>query len=162
MICVCDDIRALAKTTLNAARTSSKNITSCFWNHSSIIESHYACKRCSNYPAIKLEPALQPDKNAKFDICHHMLTSSSPHNCKTGHFMSWKERERLRNVQKWQMHVQSVQNCCFSLSNMQICDVLVIVVVVVAKASYCLVPGRLSCYRVTALLHLVLFYCLTG
>ena len=29
------------------------------------------------------------------------------------------------------MHVQIVQNCCFSLSNMQICDVLVIVVVVV-------------------------------
>ena len=30
------------------------------------------------------------------------------------------------------MHVQSVQNYCFSLSNMQICDVLVAVVVVVA------------------------------
>ena len=35
------------------------------------------------------------------------------------------------------MHVQSVQNYCFSSSNMQICDVLVAVVVVVAKAPLC-------------------------
>ena len=34
------------------------------------------------------------------------------------------------------MHVQHVQNCCFSLSNMQICDSLVAVVVVVAEAPY--------------------------
>ena len=34
------------------------------------------------------------------------------------------------------MHVQSVQNYCFSLSNMQICDVLLAVVVVVANAPY--------------------------
>ena len=33
------------------------------------------------------------------------------------------------------MHVQSVQNYCFSLSNMQICDVLVAVVDVVALSS---------------------------
>ena len=32
------------------------------------------------------------------------------------------------------MHVQSVQKYCFSLSNMQICDVLVAIVVVVAEA----------------------------
>ena len=31
------------------------------------------------------------------------------------------------------MHVQSVQNYCFSLSNMHICDVLVAFVVVVAQ-----------------------------
>ena len=31
------------------------------------------------------------------------------------------------------MHVQSVQKYCFSLSNMQICGILVAVVVVVAK-----------------------------
>ena len=30
------------------------------------------------------------------------------------------------------MHVQSVQKSCFSLSNMQICGVFVVVVVVVA------------------------------
>jgi len=48
-----------------------------------------------------------------------------------GHFTSWKERERLRDVQKWKMHVQSVQNYVF-YCHMQICDVLVAVVVVVA------------------------------
>ena len=53
--------------------------------------------------------------------------SRRPHNFKRTHFMSWKEREGLWNVQKWKMHVLSVQNCCFSLSNMQICDVLVAV-----------------------------------
>ena len=34
------------------------------------------------------------------------------------------------------MHVQSVQNYCFLLSNMQIYDVLVAIVVVVAEAPY--------------------------
>ena len=28
-------------------------------NHFSIVQSHYACKMCLNYPGIKLEPALQ-------------------------------------------------------------------------------------------------------
>ena len=36
------------------------------------------------------------------------------------------------------MHVQSVQNYCFLLSNMQIYDVLVAIVVVVAEAPYSL------------------------
>ena len=43
-----------------------------------------------------------------------------------------EERQRLQNVQKWKMHVQSVQNYCFLLSNMQIIDILVTVVGVVA------------------------------
>ena len=60
-----------------------------------------------------------------------IICSRRPHNCKTCHFTLWKERERLRNVKKWKMHVQSVQNCCFSSSNMHIYDVLVAVVVVV-------------------------------
>ena len=47
-----------------------------------------------------------------------------------------KERERLQNVKRWKMHVQSVQKYCFSLSNMQICGVFV-AVVVVASAAYC-------------------------
>ena len=50
--------------------------------------------------------------------------------------MSWKERERLRNVKKWKLHVQSVQNYCFSSSNRQIYDVLVADVVVVAYVPY--------------------------
>ena len=40
------------------ARTSSENVTWRFCNHFSIIQSHHACKMCSNYPGIKLEPAL--------------------------------------------------------------------------------------------------------
>jgi len=40
--------------------------------------------------------------------------------------------KQLRNVQKWQTHVQSVQK---SLLNTQICDVLVADVVMVAQAS---------------------------
>ena len=47
------------------------------------------------------------------------------------------ERTRTStNCPKMKMHVQSVHNFCFSLSNMQICDVLVAVVVVVAQALY--------------------------
>ena len=45
------------------------------------------------------------------------------------HFKSLIGRERLRNAQKRKTHVQSVQNYCFSLSVMQICDVHVAVVV---------------------------------
>ena len=39
---------------------------------------------------------------------------------------------RLRNFYKWEIHVQSVQNYCFSSTNMQIRGLLVAVVVVVA------------------------------
>ena len=41
------------------------------------------------------------------------------------------------------MHVQSVQNYCFSLSNMQICEVFVAVVVVDASAPYKLQFSRI-------------------
>ena len=47
-----------ANTTSTAARTASEHVTSRFCNHFSIIQSHYACEVCSNYPGIKLEPAL--------------------------------------------------------------------------------------------------------
>jgi len=53
-----------------------------------------------------------------------IICSRCPHNCKTAHFTSWKEPEGLWDVQKWKMHVQLMQNYQFSLSNMQICDVL--------------------------------------
>ena len=39
--------------------TSSENLTSRFCKHFLIIQREYACKMCSNYPGIKLEPALQ-------------------------------------------------------------------------------------------------------
>ena len=41
-----------------STEASSENLTSRFCNHFSIIQSHHACKMCSNYPGIKLEPAL--------------------------------------------------------------------------------------------------------
>ena len=53
-----------------------------------------------------------------------IICSRRPHNCKTGHFTSWKELERLRNIEKRKMHVQSVQKYGLSMSNMHICDVL--------------------------------------
>ena len=51
-----------------------------------------------------------------------------PRNYKTRDFTASKEREQQWNVQKWKLHVQSVQKYCFSLLNMQICDVLVTVI----------------------------------
>ena len=50
---------------------------------------------CSNYPGNKLEQALRTrgDKIEHFFI----VCSHRPHNCKTGHFTSQKERERLQN-----------------------------------------------------------------
>ena len=96
---------------------------------------------CSNYPKIKLEAAHQRYiriQNWAFVI----ICSRPPPNCKTGHFTSWKERERLQNVGKWKMHVQSVQKHCFSLSNMQFCDALVAVVVVFKHARFWDVEGN--------------------
>ena len=40
------------------AITSSENVTLRFCNNFAIIQSLYTCKMCSNYPGIKLEPAL--------------------------------------------------------------------------------------------------------
>jgi len=74
---------------------------------------------CSSYPGINFEITRQ---NWTIVIC-----LSRPHNCKTGHFTSWKNQNACENVQKWKMHVQSVENYCFSVSNMQICDILVAV-----------------------------------
>ena len=59
-------------------------------------------------------------KNAKLNICDlsSLVCSRHPHNCKTCHFTSWKELERLRGEEKRKMRVQSLQNDCFTLSNM--------------------------------------------
>ena len=37
------------------------------------------------------------------------MYSRHPSYCKTGHFTSWRERKRQRNVQKRKLHVKSVQ-----------------------------------------------------
>jgi len=49
---------AQANTTSTEASTSSENVTSRFCEYFSMIQSHHAWKMCSNYPGIKLEPAL--------------------------------------------------------------------------------------------------------
>ena len=51
--------RELKRKTSKTARKSSENVASRACYHFSIIQSHYACKMCSNYPGIKLKPALQ-------------------------------------------------------------------------------------------------------
>jgi len=66
---------------------------------------------CSNYPGIKLESALLKNtrrQNSTFVI----MSSRHPHNCKKGHFTLRKEQEHL--WQKWNVHMQSAQNYCFS------------------------------------------------
>ena len=45
-----------------------------FHNNFAVIQSHYACEMCSNYPGIKLEPAFFENKT-KLNIRHHMLSS---------------------------------------------------------------------------------------
>ena len=67
-------------------------------------------------------------KNTKLE--HHMVTSSTQLQN-----MSFHVAERTRASVKYpkiKIHVQSVQNYCFLLSNVEICDVVVSVVVVVA------------------------------
>ena len=56
-------------------RTSSENVTSRFCNHFSIIQNHHAYKMCSNYPGIKLEPALGTleDKIEHFSSYAHVV-----------------------------------------------------------------------------------------
>ena len=49
--------------TSTSAKTSSENVTSSFCNNFVVIQSHYVCKMCSNYPGIKLEPALLRQQN---------------------------------------------------------------------------------------------------
>ena len=77
-----------------------------------------------------MEQVLQMYKNTKFNICHHRPTSSTELQNSSFHVV-----ERTRTSAKYQkngkMHVQGVQNS-FLLLHMQIRDVLVAVVVVVA------------------------------
>ena len=57
-------------------------------------------------------------------LCAHVVHE-------TGHIASWKGLERRQqNVQKLNLHVQSVQKYCFSFLIMQISDFLVAVGVV--------------------------------
>ena len=76
--------------------------------------------------------SLEEERNSwKFVV----RCSRGPHYFKTGHFTTLIGRERLWNSQKWETHVQSVQNNFF-LVHMQIFVVLVTVHVVVAFATF--------------------------
>ena len=69
--------------TLTTVRMSSDHENVHFCNHFLIIQSHYACKICSNYPGITLEPVLQRyiRKKTKLKICRQVLTlSTQPQN----------------------------------------------------------------------------------
>ena len=61
-------------------------------------------------------------------ICHHMLTSSTQLQNRSFQVM---ERTRIA-VKCTKMRICMSQDYCFPLSNMQICDVLVAIVVVLA------------------------------
>ena len=65
-------------------------------------------------------------RKTKLNICHHMLTSST----------QLKAVERTRTSSKCQKmknaRAQRAHKFCFSISNMQICGVVVAVVAVVA------------------------------
>ena len=57
----CRDIHSvgsLSKDDVDDSENVFWNVTLRFCNHFSIIQTHYAWKMCSNYPGIKLEPAL--------------------------------------------------------------------------------------------------------
>ena len=73
--------------------------------------------------------------NTKLNIFYHMLMSSTQLQNRSFHVME-RTRTSIRNVQKWKMHLQSVQNYCSLLPYMQmymqICDALVAVVIIVA------------------------------
>ena len=58
---------------------SSENVTSRFYNHFSVTQSHYACKMCSNYRSIKLEPALQrqEDKIEQLSSYAHVVRTAA-------------------------------------------------------------------------------------
>ena len=80
--------------------------------------------------SLRLQNVFFREKKTKLNICHHMVTSSTQLQNRSFHVA---ERTRTSaKCQKLKMHVQSVRNYCFSLSNMQICDFLVAIVVMVA------------------------------
>ena len=91
----CSSFLGGANTTSTTARTTSENVTSHFCNHLSIMPSQYSPKMCSTYPGIILEPALQ---KTKWNICHHMLTSSTQLQNRSFHVVERKRKSA--NVQK--------------------------------------------------------------
>ena len=85
---------------------------------------------CSYYLGIKLKPALRTSE----DKIEHLSSYAHVFHTPAKQVISLrKKNENVYTTSKMEkMHVQSVQNYCVSLSNMQICGVFVAVVLVVA------------------------------
>ena len=83
--------RVYANTTSTAARTSSENVII-----SQLFKVITLAKCVLTIRELNWNQRFT-DKRTKFNI-FVIIWSRSPHNCKTGHFTSQKERERLRNV----------------------------------------------------------------
>ena len=66
-------------------RTSSENVTSCFHNHFSIIQSYDACKMRSTYPGWTLQSALQ---TSEYKIEHEACKTTVFH-CKICKFVTF-------------------------------------------------------------------------
>ena len=101
-----------------------------FCNRFSVIQSRYTFKMCSDYPRIKWNQRVR-DKQAKLNISHHNYA----HVVHTTGKQIISRRVKNRNVfeiSKVEKCMAKRKNYCFSLLNMQMCDVLVAVVVVVA------------------------------
>ena len=88
------------------ARTSSENVTSRFCNHFSIIHSRCAWKMCSNYPGIKLEPAL----GTKKDKIEHLSSYAQVVHTTTKHVIS--RRRKNENVYKMSKNEKCTCEAC--------------------------------------------------
>ena len=87
-----------ANTTSTTANATFSDVTLRFCNH--FLSPNYACKMCCDYI-----PDFNWNQRFRLEVSRHtwafvIICSHRPHNCKTAHFTSWKERERQRDVQK--------------------------------------------------------------
>ena len=119
-------IRSLGKDDTDDSKKVFRKCTSHFCNHISIVQNNFACKMSSNYPGIKLEPALQ--KMTKLNICHHIVKLSTQPQNRSFHVLK-KKGNIYKMCKNEKCSCKSLQNNCFLLSNTQICDVLVAVVI---------------------------------
>jgi len=99
---------------------------------SQLFEAIMRAKYILNIPELSWSQRLR-DKKTKLNICHNMLTSST----------QLQNRSFFVKKKKLNLHVQSVQDYCFS--SMQIFDVLVAVVVVPASAPWYIKPQQSGC-----------------
>ena len=88
---------------------------------------------CSNYPGIKLEPAIQrkEDKIEYFSSCAHVVHI-------TGDSRRGKNENVCQMFKNEKLHVHSAQSCYFSLSNMQI----LVAVALMIKGSFSINDGN--------------------